>query len=405
MFIVDTNFLMRDYKNLELLEGDVTIPITVIHELDNHKNDNGSVGYNTRKSLRLINDAIDNGHVLPNGFKMIVDECEYEQIPKNDDKIIASAQEINNGTLVTGDVGMKITAMSRGVKVRRFTDEDDSVLNPGKVEKVVVDHELLLELFNNKKIGYQDLGHENDFKNSCFLVVDENQTGSALVRRIGDYYVKITQPRNVYGKITGKNVGQRLYLDMLLDPRVKVVLVNGIAGSGKTLLALAAACQLRESRKFENIICAKSVEEVGAKIGFRPGEESDKIGPYYAAFGDNLEFLAQSGVKDGGFNKVIPEVDFEHFGYMRGRTFRNSFLIYDETQNLSPSEIKTAISRAGEGSKVVCCGDLHQIDNNQSEYTNGLFHAQRKLIGQDIVGVITLDKSERSDIAKLSAML
>lgn len=404
MFIVDTNFLMKDYKNLELLEGNVVVPITVIRELDNHKNDNGSVGYNTRKSLRLINDAIDNGYKFQNGHDVIIDADNYDQFAKNDDKIIACASMVDDGILVTGDLGMKITAISKGINVQ-MSLEDNSIASPGLVEKLVIDYSLLQDLFENKKIGYDEIDHPNNFPNSCFLLVDENSTGSALVRRIGDYYVKITQPKNVFNKITGKNVGQRLYLDMLLDPRIKIILVNGVAGSGKTLLALAAACQLRENRKVQEIICAKSVEEVGAKIGYRPGEESEKIGPYYAAFGDNLEFLAQSNVKGGGFNKVIPEVTFEHVGYMRGRTFRDSFIIFDECQNFNQSEIKTMISRAGEGCKVVCCGDLKQIDNNQSEYTNGLFHAQRKLVGQEIVGVITLDKSERSDIAKLCALL
>ena len=403
MFIIDTNFLMKDYKNLEFLEGDVVIPITVIRELDNHKNDNGPIGYNTRKSLRLINDAIDNGYVLPNGFKVTIDEYEHPELQENDDKIIASAK-LSGGTLITGDLGMKITAKSLGIDVRRFAD-DENVLNPGKVEELVIDYDLLQDLFNNGKIRYEEINHEKNYANSCFMVRDENKTGSALIRRIGDFFVKITQPKNVFNKITGKNVAQRLYLDMLMDPRIKIVLVNGTAGSGKTLLALAAACHLRDQRKFDEIICAKSVEEVGKEIGFRPGEEENKLAPYYAAFGDNLEFLAQSVVRGAGLNKMIPEVTYEHIGYMRGRTFRSSFMIIDECQNLTPNEMKTIISRAGEGSKVVCCGDLKQIDNNQSEYTNGLFHAQRKLIGQELVGVITLDKSERSDIAKLSALL
>lgn len=405
MFIVDTNFLMKDYKNLELLESDVIVPITVIDELDNHKNDNGAVGYNTRKSLRLISDAIDNNGMLNNGFKLTVNEDEYKEIPKNDHKIIQCAADTNDSILVTGDVGMKVRARSQGIIVQSSTD-DDNVLNPGKVHEFEIDYDLLQELFNNGKIHYKEIDHDRTYPNSCFMLRDENKTGSALVRRIGDHFVKITQPRNVYNKVTGKNIGQRLYLDMLMDPRIKIVLVNGTAGSGKTLLALAAACHLRDQRKFDDVICAKSVEEVGPGIGFRPGEEENKIGPYYAAFGDNLNFLA-SAEKDrgGGLVKMIPEVEYEHIGYMRGRTFPKSFIIVDECQNLTPNEIKTVISRAGEGSKVVCCGDLHQIDNNQSEYTNGLFHAQRKLIGQELVGVITLDKSERSDIAKLSALL
>lgn len=404
MFIIDTNFLINDYKNLDLLEGDIIIPITVIKELDNRKNDEGHVGYNSRKSLRLINDAIDNDYTFSNNNKLIIDDENYDSIGKNDDKIIESAANTDNGTLVTSDIGMKINAITRGINVRMFSD-GDNVRSPGKVEEVVVDHDLLLEIFENKKIHYEDIPHENKDPNSCFLLVDEFKTGSAIVRRIGDHYIKLIQPKKVFGKVTGRNVAQRIYLDMLLDPRIKVILVTGIAGSGKTLLALAAACQLRGSKKFSDIICAKSVEEVGQKIGYRPGEEESKIGPYYAAFGDNLEYLAQSDISNGRMTSMIPRVSYEHVGYMRGRTFRDSFIIYDECQNFSPNEIKTMISRAGEGSKVVCCGDIHQIDNNQSKYTNGLFYAQRKLVGNEMVGVITLNKSERSDISKLCALL
>jgi len=404
MFITDTNFLMKDYKNIELIESDITIPITVIHELDNHKNDKGSVGYNTRKSLRKINDAIDNDYTLENGFKLRIDEEEYEDIPKNDNKIIESALNASDATLVTGDVGMKIVAMSRGIKVMKSGDDDD-ILNPGKVEELVIDYELLQELFSDGKIPYTDIEHEKNYENACFIVRDENKTGFALIRRIGNFFIKVRQPKKIYGKITGRNIAQRLYLDMLMDKRIKIILVNGVAGSGKTLLALAAACQLKESKKFEEVICAKSVEEIGKEIGFRPGEEENKLQPYYAAFNDNLEFLAKPDARSGALRKIVPNVTYEHIGYMRGRTFRDSFMLFDECQNLSPEIIKSIISRAGEGSKVVCCGDLKQIDNNQSEYTNGLFHAQRKLIGNEMVGVITLEKSERSDIAKLCALL
>lgn len=404
MFITDTNILMRDYKNLELLDGDVVVPITVIDELDNHKTDIGSVGYNSRKALNVINKAMENHGVLENEHILTISENEYKDIPKNDHKIIQCAIDTENAILITGDVGMKVRAKAQGVKVRRFAD-DSSALNPGMVEDLVIDYELLMDLFKDGQIPADEIDHLNNVPNACFMVRDENRTGSALVRRINDKFIKLSQPKNVFGKITGKNVGQRMYLDMLLDPRIKIVLVNGVAGSGKTLLALAAACQLRDGKKFDDIICAKSVESVGAEIGFRPGEEADKIGPYYAAFGDNLSYLAQADVKNGRCEKVTPEVTFEHVGYMRGRTFRNTFIIIDECQNFSPNEIKTIISRAGEGSKVVCCGDLKQIDNNQSEYTNGLFHAQRKLMGQELVGVISLPKSERSDIAKLAALL
>ena len=404
MFIIDTNILMRDYKNLELLESDVVIPITVIRELDNHKNDSGGNGYNARRSLRIINDAYDNYGILPNGFKMIVDSDDQPISIKNDDLIIDAVSRHEDATLVTGDLGMKICATDRGISVRRFADDDD-ILNPGKVEELTIDYELLMDLFKNGQIPENEIDHSGNMPNACYMVRDENRTGSALIRRINNKFIKLSQPKNVFGKITGKNIGQRFYLDMLLDPRIKIILVNGVAGSGKTLLALAAACQLREGGKFNDIICAKSVEEVGARIGFRPGEEESKIAPYYAAFGDNLSYLAQADIKNGRCDKLIPEVTFEHVGYMRGRTFRNAFMIIDECQNFTPNEMKTIISRAGEGSKIVCCGDLHQIDNNQSAYTNGLFYAQRKLIGQELVGVISLPKSERSDIAKLAALL
>lgn len=405
MFVVDTNFLMKDYKNLELINDDVMVPITVIDELDNHKIDVGPVGYNSRRSLRLINDAIDNDGLMKNGFKMFFDDNEYENIQKNDHKIIACTQNTTGAKLFTGDVGMKIRAKLKGIDVKIDLD-DDNILNPGAVNELEIDYELLQQLFNDGKIPYEDIEHEMNHKNSCFMVYDKARTGSAIIRRIDDYFVKINQPRNIYGKITGKNIAQRLYLDMLMDPRIKVILVNGIAGSGKTLLALAAGLHLRKQKKFDDVVCAKSVEEIGKGIGFLPGEEDSKLGPFYEAFRDNLIFLSSASKEKGGeLVRNIPDVGFEHIGFMRGRTFPNTFMIFDETQNLSPNEIKTCISRAGEGSKVVCCGDLHQIDNNQSMYTNGLFHAQRKLIGNEIVGVITLSKSERSDIAKLSALL
>lgn len=401
MVVIDTNLFMKDYKVIESVTEDIIVPLTVIIELENHKNDFGATGYNARKSLRLLSEAIDNNYAIKEN-KLIVDIADYSDFEKNDDKIIQSA--INHKcTLATNDVAMKVIA--EATKHLKVVDlcKDTEILNPGKVEKIKVSSEVLAELFQEGKVQSIKVAHNNTFENACLLLTSGSE--SALVRVIDSEYHKIKEYNNVFGRINARNLEQRFLINMLFDSEIKIILVDGCAGVGKSLLSLAVACQLRAQKKYEDIVCTKSVEDIGDKIGYRPGEESDKLQPYYEAFQDNLEYLAGSELDNGKLSKQIPEVTYQHVGYMRGRTFRNSFMINDECQNHSAVTLKSILTRAGENCKVVCLGDLDQIDSKESKYTNGLFHAQRTLIGHKNVGVLTLSKSERSDICKICSKL
>jgi len=405
MIIFDTNVLLLNYKNLVNVDDNIIIPITVIKELDKHKTDISEVGYHARNSIKVIDEAIENNYKL-NNYDLIIDTDEYENFHHNDDKILQTCLKYSDSIFFTNDLSLKIKAISKGIQAVKFT-HCKVIDTPGKIHNITTEKRVL-DIINSE--GFIDeRAIETNYlaENTCYILKDGYSSSSILARKVHNKIIKINPPKYVSG-IEPRNVGQRFLADMLLDNKIKIVLVSGRAGSGKSIITLACGLQLVNSKSnFHKIMCCKSAYEVGKEIGYLPGSTSEKLQPFYEAFNDSLSFIAHKLKREEEYyDKGFTEVDYQHLGSIRGRTFVNTFMILEEGQNNSPNDLKTFISRAGINSKVVICGDLAQIDNKQNtKYDNGLFHAQTRLYNNPMVGIISLEKTERSDLAELSGLL
>ena len=404
MYILDTNVLLDNHKNLLLFDDDVLMPITVIKELDKHKKDQGDVGYHARHSIKLIDDAIENNNKLSNGINIIIDSSEYEYINQNDDKIIEACLG-RDCIFVTNDLACKIKAQTKNIKTIKY--QDTGIKTPGKTETIFVNSNII-DMINSESNIDERLIECNDCgQNASYILKDEYTSQSVLATRKGNKIHKINAPKNIYGCIKPKNAEQRFYANMLLDPDIKVVIATGKNGSGKSLLAMASGLQIVNSNcKTSRMLCCKSIYEVGNSIGFLPGVESEKLQPHYASFKNSLDYIASKLNRSDYYEKGFSEVEYKHIGYMRGVTYINSYILADEIQNEKSTSVKTILSRAGINSKVVLCGDLEQIDNKEnSKYDNGLYYTQKKLYNHPQVGIISLEKTERSEIAEIANLL
>lgn len=402
MHNLDTNILMANHNNIELINDDIVLSILVLEELDKHKSDMTEGGYHARKSIKLIDKAISNDYILDNDFKLIID-TEYNKDLDNDSNIRNLTYLYKDCVFVTNDIASKVRAKSEGINTISLSD--GMIKDLGKIQTIDTDVKILNMLEANGMIDPRIIDTEFTAQNTCYVFKSDKEPFSVLARRIKNHIVKINPPKRVFNSIEPKNVGQKFYAEMLLDDRIKVLLVTGKSGSAKSLLALAAGLEIVNSKRLTNkIICLKSLNSVESDIGFLPGSALEKLQPFYESFNDNLNLIADlsGNYREKGFD----EIENECISFIRGRTFRNSFIISDENQNISNNTIKTIISRAGENSKVVICGDLNQIDNpKNSKHNNGLFYAQTKLYNNPMVGIISLEKTERSEISELANLL
>lgn len=407
MYVLDTNILLKNYKNINGFDDDIIIPITVIKELDNHKNDLNEVGFQARKSIKTIRLAIKNGYRLSNGYNLIIDDNEYNHIKLNDDKIIESCSNGKQHVFVTNDLAAEIKAISKNIKCISRNNDDYSDL--GKIKTIFPVNktiDIVDVLYSNGSID-ANLVIGNPIQNQCYIVSDNISNKSCLCRVFEKKLITVKPPKKIFGCIEPKNAAQKFLYEMISNPAIKIVLVTGKNGSGKTLISMASALNyINSNSKISNLICCKPIVDVGEKIGFLPGEKETKLGPYYESFDCILEYIMQKKNRSDIYEKGFNEVQYKNIGYIRGMTFENSFLFCDEAQNISNNTIKTIISRAGQNSKVIMCGDTSQIDlKSNSKHDNGLYYAQQKFYNNEKVGIIHLDKVIRSEVAELSELL
>ena len=435
LFVLDTNVILHDSSCIHHFEeNDVAIPITVLEELDNFKRGNEQINYHARDFLRDL-DEITGDNLFKEGISLGDDhgkirvvvnqswdedlmEVFQEDIP--DVRILNSAlrlQKIEPGKnviLVTKDTNLRMKAKAMGILAQDYTTdkvESEDKIYTGRrlVENVTTDtiDTLFSKPFEVKSDDIPEI--ETPVPNENFIL--RNGTKSALATYDGfdDQYRKIDKTP-AYG-ITPRNSEQSFALAALTNPKIQLVTLSGKAGTGKTLLALAGALECRS--QFRQIYLARPIVPLSNRdIGYLPGDIHSKIDPYMQPLWDNLGVIRhQFNDNDTKALKINDMLEQEKLvitplAYIRGRSLQKAFFIVDEAQNLTPHEVKTIITRAGEGTKVVFTGDIHQIDQPYlDKLSNGLSYLINRMTNQKIFAHITLEKGERSYLADLASNL
>ena len=441
-YILDTNVLIHDAQALfKFRDNDVILDISAIEELDTFKKDSNGKGRNARETSRILDSfrkhsSLHNGVKLPSGGMLYVKFSSAEDLrelppaidkTKNDNAILALAKCRHRDAvdktviLVTMDINLRLKADAIGIVAQDY--ESGKVrfdeFYTGAAESIVP-MESMSAVFKSTN-GFQvDSGtyFPNQFVN---LRCDSNLSQSALCR-----YDAATSTLRVLKKLSAsgvwgafpRNREQAYALDLLLDDSIPLVTLVGKAGTGKTLLAIAAGLQkVAEDHAFSKLLVSRPVFPMGRDLGFIPGDINEKLNPWMTPIYDNIEHLLHgySG-KDlkspGRMSKPHQELvsmgilEVEPLTYIRGRSIPNQFLIVDEAQNLTPHEIKTIITRAGEGTKIVLTGDPYQIDNPYLDTcSNGLSYVVEKMKNQPLSGHVTLTRGERSELAEVASNL
>ena len=431
IFVLDTSVILHDHNSLNCFEeNDVAIPITVLEELDNFKRGNDTKNYEAREFIRLL-DRLSNDYTLQdwipiNGsdkgkFKIIMqnETLSSDAIKifgdKNDHRILNAALGLKTTNksskiiLVSKDINLRLKAKALNITAEDFETgkiDRDSTLYSGKQSIDNIDSDFINKLYKHSQNEDISVLKENIVPNGFYIL--KNGKSSIL-----GYYnpfekqLERVEKQYVYG-IKPKNAEQTFALHALLNPDIKLVSLQGVAGTGKTLLALASA--LEQNNLYQQIVLARPIVPLSNKdIGYLPGNAEDKINPYMQPLFDNLKFIKnQFGENEKKYRKIEEMEDqgklkISALAYIRGRSLSNVIFIVDEAQNLTPHEVKTIITRAGENTKIIFTGDVFQIDTPYlDEQSNGLSYLIDRLKGNDLFAHITLEKGERSELANLA---
>ncbi|TCI49135.1 PhoH family protein [Exiguobacterium sp. SH3S2] len=433
-YVLDTNVLLHDPLSLfQFDEHDVVIPAIVLEELDGKKRNMDELGRNARETARVLDQLRSTGKLhdgvpLENGGHLFV-EIGHEHtvdfpfdVMTNDNRILTVALGLmkqyehdhnRKVVVVSKDILVRVKADAIGIEAEDYlTDHivDTTNLYAGYRE-IEVDQAIIDEFYQVRKLPTSAFSKNQLYPNSFVILKSNVSKASALA--VVDPLQPIVRPlsldaEHVWG-IHPRNVQQRMALDLLLRDDIPFVTLLGKAGTGKTLLALAAGLALVEDeRRFNKLVVARPVVPMGNDIGYLPGEMEDKLRPWMQPIYDNLEFLFNANSKDelGNILAGIKSIQLEALTYIRGRSMPDQFIIIDEAQNLTKHEIKTILTRVGENSKIVLVGDPYQIDHPYlDEYSNGLSYAVERFKGQNVFGHVQLIKGERSSLARLAADL
>ena len=434
IYVLDTSVYLTDYNSIfSYGNNDIYVPLIVLEELDHNKKRPNGVGANARGIIRTLDDLRTKGDFqkgvrIRKGCGLIFTKApDLSQLPAGydsqvpDHQIIATALTLQKEytkrkvILVSNDINLRIKCDAIGVSAESYNTENvikKSSELYGGFTKLLVDDQFIDRFYSGESVYlYNAIDDKTELYPNQFvmLVSSSNEKKTAITRFIDENteFKKIPQYKESDGWGIGpKNKEQNCSLDLLLDRSVPVVSLIGKAGSGKTLCAIAAGLQqiMGQDPNYNRLIVSRPVQPMGKDIGYLPGTMEEKMVPWLAPIQDNLRFLFgdDSLMLESYMEKRIIEV--EALTYIRGRSIQNAYIIIDECQNLTRHEIKTILTRVGEGTKIVLTGDIEQIDNvNIDETTNGLTYVIEKLKYFDITGHITFIKGERSKVATLCA--
>ena len=456
LFVLDTNVLLHDPTSLfRFEEHDIFLPMIVLEELDGHKKGMTEVARNGRQASRTLDAlAAAQGADMAKGLKLDstgqraagghlffqtapLDYHLPTSLPqgKADNQILGVVEALRKlhapreVVLVSKDINMRVKARALGLNAEDYqndkTLEDGDLLYAGvlalppdfwaKSGKNVeswqsgahtyyrIGGPIVPQLMINQFVYFEAPGEP-----SLFARVSEIREKTAVLQTLKDY----GSAKNAVWGVTTRNREQNFAMNLLMDPEVDFVTLTGTAGTGKTLLALASGLtQVLDDRRYTEIIMTRATVSVGEDIGFLPGTEEEKMGPWMGALDDNLEFLAKGDGGNAGewgraaTNELIrSRIKIKSMNFMRGRTFLNKYVIIDEAQNLTPKQMKTLITRAGPGTKIICMGNLAQIDTPYlTEGSSGLTYAVDRFKGWPHSGHITLARGERSRLADFAS--
>ncbi len=432
IFVLDTSVIIYDHtaiKNFQ--EHDVVIPITVLEELDNFKKGNDTKNFAAREFTRYV-DVMSGKNLLQdwtpiNGrthgrFKIEMNtsaKTDAEKIfgeKKADHKILnaalytAETNPTKKVVLVTKDINLRIKAKSLNLHAEDYTTGKILTIDELYTGNSVIDKataEAVNEIYEKGACPAKNILKKEEPPANHYYVV-KNASGSVLTRyEESSKTLKRVVKTSCYG-IIPKNAEQSFALDAIMNPDIRLVSIQGVAGTGKTLLSLAGA--LEQRRNYHQIYLARPIVPLSNKdIGYLPGDVTSKLNPYMEPLWDNLKFIkSQFTEKDKELKAINEMIENEKIvicplAFIRGRSLSNMFFIVDEAQNLTPHEVKTIITRAGENTKIIFTGDIYQIDTPYLDaQSNGLSYLIEKVKGQPLYAHITLQKGERSELANLA---
>ena len=422
-FILDTNVVLHDYKAIyNFQENDIYLPMVVLEELDKFKRGNDQINYNSRQFARELDLIAENKDFVTKGAPLgegkgklyVITHQEWPEemnkafIEKKPDHIIlACAISIakkfpkQQTILVTKDINLRMKARAMGCIAEDYIS--DKVENTDVFEKEYetfnnVDADLIDRLYSEKQgITADDFNFKDDITaNECFVM--KSSRASILARHVAESnIIRRVNKTRCFG-IEPRNAEQTFAMDLLTDKHIQLIAITGKAGTGKTLLALAAA--LSQNEDYEQIMLARPIVAMSNKdLGALPGDAKEKVAPYMQPLFDNLNVIKHALGYQGKEVQIIDNLQknnqliIEALAYIRGRSLSNTYFIVDEAQNLTPHEIKTIITRAGEGTKIVFTGDIHQIDQPYLDMqSNGLVYMIDKMKGEDIFAHIRISK-------------
>jgi PhoH-like ATPase len=433
IFVLDTSVILYNHNSINSFEdNDVAIPITVLEELDQFKKGNDTINFEAREFIRIMDRLSDNASlqnwiplengnkgkfkvIMPDGSRLPLDAEKVFGERKGDHRILNAALSLKKDfpdrrvVVITKDVNLRIKAKSLEIPAEDFLTgkiENIDSLYSGISRYENVDQNGINRLYSEGLCEVGELGIDSPMPNQYFIL--QSATASAL-----GYFNPRNQlierlDKHATSKISPRNAEQVFALHAITNPHIKLVSIQGIAGTGKTLLALAGAWNQR--RSYKQIFLARPIVPLSNKdIGFLPGDAKSKIDPYMQPLYDNLKFIQnQFGEHDKEYQNISAAMETEKLliqplAYIRGRSISNVFFIVDEAQNLTPHEVKTIITRAGEGTKIVFTGDIYQIDTPYLDsQSNGLSYLIDRIKQHELYAHVRLEKGERSDLANLA---
>jgi PhoH-like ATPase len=438
IYVLDTNVLLQDpYSIFSFEDNEVVIPAVVLEEVDSKKRYMDEVGRNARKVSKLIDGLRETGRLhekieLENGgfLRIELNHRSFQQLQEifvektNDNRILAVAKNLSleeqskeNGKrviLVSKDTLVRVKADAIGLYAEDFLSdrviEDDSIYT-GFLE-VYIPLEVLGRFYEKGELPLSEIVNHPFYPNQ-FLIMKDALGGSAsavgMVDKTGKKVKKlVTNHEHVWG-IHPRNVQQIMAIELLLRKDVPLITLIGKAGTGKTLLALASGLmQTEDYGEYKKLLVARPIIPVGKDLGYLPGEKQEKLRPWMQPIYDNLEYLFNTK-KPGELDAILAgmgSIEVEALTYIRGRSIPDQFIIIDEAQNLTKHEVKTILTRVGEGSKIVLMGDPEQIDHPYLDaFNNGLTYVVERFKEQSVAGHVKLLKGERSGLARLAAEL